>query len=37
MLKRENNKFDMFDKTDGVVKIKIEIGIELRGQQARRR
>ena len=37
MLKRENNKFDMFDKTDGVVEIKIEIRIELRGQRAHRR
>ena len=37
MLKRENNKFDMFNKMDRVVKIKIEIRIESRGQQAHRR
>ena len=37
MLKQENNKVDMFDKMDGVVRIKIEIRIELIGQQAHKR
>lgn len=36
-MKQENNKVDIFDKMEGVVRIKIEIRIELIGQQAHKR